>query len=288
VQLGYSTWGMPGVRLDVALPHLAQLGFDGVELTVVDPGGFKNIDCELSLLDTPKRRQIRELLDRTGLLLTGLHAGTARFLAQDDTERAASVRRLEETVRLAVDLAGGEAPPPVVATVGGRPEEWEQVKHQLAEEAGRFARFAGSYGVTYAVEPHVGSALDRPEKAAWLIETVGLPHLRINFDISHFNVIGLSIEETVPVMAPLAAHTHVKDERGRAPAHQFLIPGEGEFDYVRYLKAMQAAGYTGCITVEISVMVQRRPDYAPLAAAEQSYRVLARAFEQAGIARARR
>jgi sugar phosphate isomerase/epimerase len=288
VQLGYSTWGMPGVRLDMALPHLAQLGFDGVELTVVDPGGFKNIDCELSMLDAPKRRAIRDLLDRTGLQLTGLHAGTARFLARDPAERAESVRRLEETVRLAVDLAGGEVPPPVVATVGGRPEEWEQVKHRLAEEAGRFARFAGSYGVTYAVEPHVGSALDRPEKAAWLIETVGLPHLRVNFDISHFNVIGLSIEETVPVMAPLAAHTHVKDERGRAPAHQFLIPGEGEFDYVRYLKAMQAAGYTGCITVEISVMVQRRPAYDPLAAAEQSYRVLARAFEQAGIARARR
>lgn len=288
MQLGYSTWGMPGVRLDVALPHLAQLGFDGVELTVVDPGGFKNVDCELSMLDAPRRRHIRELLDRTGLLLTGLHAGTARFLAQDQSERAASLRRLEETVRLAVDLAGAGEPPPVVATVGGRPEDWEQVRHRLAEEAGNFARFAGSHGVIYAIEPHVGSALDRPEKAAWLIETVGLPHLRVNFDISHFNVIGLSIEESVPLMAPLAAHTHVKDERGRAPEHQFLIPGEGEFDYVRYLKAMQAAGYTGCITVEISVMVQRRPDYDPLAAAAQSYRVLARAFERAGVRRERR
>jgi hypothetical protein len=32
-------------------------------------------------------------------------------------------------------------------------------------------------------------------------------------------------------------------------------------------------------------MVQRRPGYDPLAAAEQSYRTLARAFDQAGIAR---
>ena len=48
---------------------------------------------------------------------------------------------------------------------------------------------------------------------------------------------------------------------------------------------MQRAGYDGHIVVEISLMVQARPDYDPLAAAARSYRVLSRAFEAAGIAR---
>ena len=69
------------------------------------------------------------------------------------------------------------------------------------------------------------------------------------------------------------------------PNYQFLIPGEGEFDYVAYLHAMDAEGYDDYITAEISIMVQRRPNYDPLAAAEQTYRVLARAFEEAGISR---
>jgi sugar phosphate isomerase/epimerase len=56
-------------------------------------------------------------------------------------------------------------------------------------------------------------------------------------------------------------------------------------DYVRYLKAMAANGYDGYIVVEISLMVQRRPDYDPLAAAATSYAVLSRAFQQAGIKR---
>jgi hypothetical protein len=56
-------------------------------------------------------------------------------------------------------------------------------------------------------------------------------------------------------------------------------------DYVRYLTEMQRAGYAGHIVVEISLMVQRRPDYDALEAASQSYRVLARAFDDAGIAR---
>ncbi|HEX5692521.1 MAG TPA: hypothetical protein VFX76_21045, partial [Roseiflexaceae bacterium] len=61
------------------------------------------------------------------------------------------------------------------------------------------------------------------------------------------------------------------------------IPGEGEFDYVAYLQAMREHGYDGFITAEVSIMVQRRPNYDPLAAAEQTYRTLARSFEQAGI-----
>jgi len=89
----------------------------------------------------------------------------------------------------------------------------------------------------------------------------------------------------VPILAPVAVHTHVKDERGRVPDFQFLIPGEGEFDYARYLRAMRAAGYDGYITVEVSMMVQRRPDYDPLAAASQSYAVLAAAFHKAEITR---
>jgi sugar phosphate isomerase/epimerase len=81
------------------------------------------------------------------------------------------------------------------------------------------------------------------------------------------------------------AHTHVKDERGVAPYHEFLIPGEGEMGCVRYLKAMHQAGYDGLIVVDVSLMVQPRLDYDALSAASQSYQVLARAFDDAGIAR---
>jgi len=61
----------------------------------------------------------------------------------------------------------------------------------------------------------------------------------------------------------------------------------GSCDYVAILKALKRVGYDGFVDVEISIMVQRRPGYDPLAVAEQSYRVLSRAFEEAGIERRR-
>ena len=45
-------------------------------------------------------------------------------------------------------------------------------------------------------------------------------------------------------------------------------------------------GYAGHIVVEISLMAQRYAGYDALEAVSQSYRVLARAFREAGIARA--
>lgn len=127
------------------------------------------------------------------------------------------------------------------------------------------------------------SMLDTIDRVLELINTIRSPFLKLNFDISHFNVQGYPIAESVAALAPHTVHTHVKDERGLVPDFEFLIPGEGEFDYVAYLQAMQAQGYTGFITAEISIMVQRRPGYDPLAAAEQTYRTLARAFEQAKV-----
>ena len=139
----------------------------------------------------------------------------------------------------------------------------------------------------FSFEAHVLQIVERPEQQLWLMEQVNSPALKVNFDISHFDVLGIPTEESVQALVPdgKAVHTHLKDQRGRSPDHQFLIPGEGDFDYVRYLTAMQAAGYDGYIVPEISMMVQRRPSYDPLAACTQSYAVLDRAFQQAGISR---
>jgi sugar phosphate isomerase/epimerase len=79
----------------------------------------------------------------------------------------------------------------------------------------------------------------------------------------------------------------VKDERGRVPDYEFAVPGDGELDYVRYLRALQAAGYDGDVCVEISLRVQQQSGFDPTRAAVQSYQVLAAAFDAAGISRAR-
>jgi sugar phosphate isomerase/epimerase len=281
MRLCYSTWSMQKPRVDDMLRNLAEIGFDSVELTVI-PGW----STELDTLDRAERQRIRQLLNTYQLALPAV-AGHRPLLATDPAEHAENWRRLTGAIDLCVDWTGPAGPPILDTTAGGRNTDWERDHARLVERTGELCAYAAARGVTIGIEPHINDILETPQRARELIELVRQPNLKVTFDISHFNILGIPIEESVGLMAPVACFTHVKDERGRAPDFEFLIPGEGEFDYVRYLRAMQAAGWTGDIGVEISLMVQRRPQYDPWAAARQSYAVLTQAFAEAGISRTR-
>ena len=279
MKLGFSTWGMPAVPIDAIVRHLSGLGFDGVELTVLS-----HHTTALESLSSDERRRILNLLRQHNLQLPAI-AGHVSLMDEDSANHAANLQRLKQTIDLAIDWAAPDGPPVIDTTAGGVPEDWDSKLDLLVERIQEAAQYAESQGVTIAIEPHVGSIIDTPDRMTEVIRRVGSEAVAVNFDISHFNVMGIGIEESVSKLAPLARHTHVKDERGIVPDFEFLVPGEGEFDYVAYLKSMRRHGYTGFITAEISNMVQRRTPYYPLAVATQTYEVLAKAFTDAGIER---
>lgn len=279
MKLAYSTWGMPTVPADVSIPYLAQLGFDGIELTVI-PG----YTTDLSILTSRQRQQIQQLLHQHQLTLSAVSAHTS-LMDPEPKLHLANMERLKAAIYLAVELQTGSSRPVVNTTPGGRPDQWSVDKQQLVDRLGELIDYATEFQVIIALEPHIGVMIETPQQICELIETVNSPYLRANFDISHFEILGLPMSETIPLMVPKTAHTHVKDQRGLHPNFEFLIPGEGDFDYVAYLQTMSEYGYQGFITVEVSMMVQRRTDYDPLLAATQSYYTLSQAFDTANIQR---
>jgi sugar phosphate isomerase/epimerase len=279
MNLSYSTWGMKTTPIEVSVPHCAALGFDGLELTVI-PGWT----TDAATLDSAARRRIRKLYDDHRIELCGI-SGNVPLLAGTVDDQTAISERFKTYLDFAAEVQHPGERLIVTTTSGGSPADWYASKERLVELLGGLAEYARQTGVAVGIEPHVGAMLHRPEHAIWIVEQVNSPALTIHFDISHFNVQGMDMEAVVAQLAPISLHTHVKDERGIAPHHEFLIPGEGEMDYPRYLRAMDRAGYTGHIVVEISIMVQARPDFDALAAATTSYDVLSTAFAEAGISR---
>ena len=269
---------MPDVPIDTSVKHLAGLGYDGIEITVIPP-----YSTELDTLTAVERLRIRKLYDDHGVDMPAV-AGHASLIAAGDGH-AENWRRLTKAADLCVDFAGTAGPPPLNTTLGSSIDTFDQDRELIVERVGKLVEYCAARQVVVAIEPHSGDGLRDPSECVWLLRQVDTPYLRLNFDISHFNIQGMPTKETVPLLAPLSIHTHVKDERGLIPDFDFLIPGEGEFDYVEYLREMQKAGYDGYITAEISMQVQRRPDYDALAAAELTYHTLAAAFREAGIER---
>src|SRR5687768_7417464 len=101
MKLGYSTWGMPKVPIDTTIRHLAGLGFDGIELTVIP-----NFTTELSTLDQPERKRIRGLLEEHDLECAAIAAHSS-LLESDADVHARNMWRLRGACDLAVELATG-------------------------------------------------------------------------------------------------------------------------------------------------------------------------------------
>lgn len=278
MKLGFSAWAMRDRPVDEQIAIVRDAGY--ASICLVSDGRFPSLDA--LTVDAAERRRIRRLLDAAGLELSAI-AGHANLLEPDEVQRAANRDRLRSTIDLAVDLAGPRGAPCVIGMGYGSPDRYEHERQSLAQAFGDLAHYAERRGVVVALEPHVGQAFDLPEKVVWLMDAVDSPCFRLNLDNSHFEVMGCDLHDYVPMLVPYAVHTDLKDQRGRYPDHEFLVPGEGDFDYARYLRAMDAAGYSGCVTVEISVMVQRRPDYDPAEVARRSFATLAAAERASGV-----
>jgi len=129
---------------------------------------------------------------------------------------------------------------------------------------------------TPALKTHAGNAVDPPDRLLWLIKRVAQPALRVVYDYSHFELIGLGLEESLRALAPYTSMIQLKDSRQMANgAHHFLLPGEGGTDYISYFRTLDRMGFAGPVVVEISAQLFNQPGHDPVDAALRSFKVLA-------------
>jgi sugar phosphate isomerase/epimerase len=315
MRIGYNTWSIATIPYQTFIPRLAEIGYTAIAVSVV-PGygiGGRRVPnaADLATLTPDDRGRIKEQFEQRGLELSAL-IGNQPIIEDDPERSAAAMQRLRETIDACVEMAPrGQAVPTMNTGSGGRPGDFEAHQQQLVERLGELARYAGERGVVVCVEPHVGAAIDTPERSEWLVRAVDSPYCRLDFDVSHFEVVGIPLEESVPRLAPLAGSVEIKDQNfryvdepmrdgwriegnglgravapnGREVEYQFLLGAEGDFDLPNYLRIMHQAGWTGAVGFEASVQCQARPGYDGLAGAESTYRWMAAGWDAAGIPR---
>lgn len=278
MKIAYGTYAMPMVPLEEALRAIAGIGYDGVEI-VISP----KHNSMPERFDRARRENLKRMLSELNLGVSALFILRSVLTDNDEIHRE-NLRLTRQVAELAEELELG--PEPVISIMlGGRSELWETQRERLVRLLADYGELAADEGFTLAVEPHVHAAVDRTERAIWLMETLDNPSIRLHFDIVHFYLAGEPIEETVHKLVPYTAHTHVTDARTREGGFELVLLGQGELDCVAYVKAMYEAGWTGFITVEVSTMVWSKEGYDPFAAASFSYETLIKAFQKAGVPR---
>jgi len=277
MKLGFSTWAMPEIPIETSVEHISKLGYDGICIAVLPI-----FSTSLDTLDLAKRKHIKKLTEDNNLPIISVMS-FVNMLEDDPLKLEKNVEFVKRSVGLAVDWET----PYVITGIGGKPGDLQdkEKEKELIVRLEKIGEFAESKGITIALEPHVGQATEKPDQLAMLMDKIQSPYIRVNFDISHFNVQGISMRESVEKILPYSVLVDVKDERGIVPDWEFVAPGEGEFNYTEFIKTLDQSGYDGFVTVEISFMVQKRSNYDPLEVTSKSYDVLSKSFNTAGIKR---
>jgi len=274
------TYGMMMLSTEAAFRILAQIGYDGVEPCVI--AGSPTDPARISSAD---RRTLRSLLTATGLAVPALLESL--IITGDPAKRASNLERLNRAVEFGNELVPFH--PPVIDTVlGGKSADWERLKGPMADELHAWARLGEEARTTVCFKPHAGQAVNNPERAIWLLKQVGSPRLRIIYDYSHFYLEGFSLESSLKQLLPYTAFISVKDSRGAPNKPEYLLPGDGDTDYLQYFRLLKEMRYSGCVGVEVSAMIHRKPGYQPVPTMRLCYERLAPVFAQAGIQRPRR
>ena len=315
MRIAYNTWSMATVPYTTFIPALAEIGFRAIAISVVPHYqiGGDRVDnaAGLECLSSDDRRRIRQAFRERDLELPSI-IGNQSLVAPDVESRQKAMEYLRQSVELCVELAPGDDVPTLNTGTGGVSGdlEGEHTRPLIVDGLGELAEYAAERGVVVCVEPHVNAPVDSLQRAEWLVSAIHHPNLQLDFDVSHFEVQGVPMHESVSRLAPLAAAAEVKDQhcrvvaahaaddgwrvpgngegRARAPdgrelEFQFLLAGEGTFDLAGYLRLMQQQGFDRPIAFEASVQCQARPGYDALASAAGIYRWMADAWQQAGL-----
>jgi len=243
MRLAMHNWMRPE-PLETTLERLRRHGYDAIEIS-----------------GEPERHApaaTARLLEAYGIRCWGsvtIMTPGRDLVAVDPAVRAATLRYMTDCARMVHDL-GGEILAVVPSTVGKTqpgtdPEtEWNWAVEGLR----RLAERCAAWNVRVALEPinrFETYFLNRADQALRLAADVG-PGVGVALDTFHLN-----IEDADPVAAIRAAGDRLYDlhiaDTNRS------TPGAGHFPWAETVAALRAMGYSGCLTAEFVLPVDRSP-----------------------------
>jgi sugar phosphate isomerase/epimerase len=218
---------------------LADLGYDGVELMLRDPAALNAV-------------ALRRLAEARGLTVAAIGTGQVAeedkltLLAPEAEGRAAAVERLKAVLRFGAELGA----PVVIGRFRGsvpRGVSRETGLDWLVGGLAEAAEVAGQVGTPIVIEPQNRfntNIIFTVGEGIALIERIGSPWVTVLGDTFHMNI------EEVSMTAPLLTAGHHLRHMHFGDSNR-LAPGRGHLNFPEIVAALDAARYTGFVSLEI-------------------------------------
>ena len=233
------------------LPKIEQLGYDGVELALLDRSQIEMMELKHLLADT----RLSIPMVSTGQVFA---AGKCSFASREPEVR----RRAEQLFEGLIDVAAELGAFINVGRVRGCVEQngsRSDVEARVAESLYHLSEKAEHAGISIVLEPvnrYEVDFLNSCEEAVDFLDRYGLDRIKIMPDLFHMNIEEASIEGSLMKWIDRIAYIHFADSNRH-------FPGDGHLDFSKIITTLRAIEYKGWIGVEI--LPYPDPDSAALA-----------------------
>jgi sugar phosphate isomerase/epimerase len=236
--------GQPGMRGDLAtcFAQLAQIGYQGVELSIADPARVLPLVPEIKRLAEGYRLHVAAIATDEMAFQGGLSLGS------DDLDLAF---RSDQQMREAVKIAGELGCSLNIGLVRGRMPDGGAETYQTAKMVAAIlgttglGPFALENGVRLTVEPIPPPAMDwicDTATAVNVIVRVNRPVVRILLSSAQVTTYEASTAGAVEKAAPFLQHVHLSEEDGS-------VPGRGTADIAGLVSELGKVGYRRWLSV---------------------------------------
>lgn len=248
--------------LERSLKLLHEIGYEGVELSVIDPS-------EMDM------RYIKNLIESYGMeipaLSTGLnylHYGLS-ISSPDKEVRDRAISRLKEIIDFASNFNAGV----VIGLMRGKTEggiSRTEAYRLMKEGLSKVCSYAEQRDVDIFFEPlnrYETDLVNTVEEGLNLIYSLNKNNLFLLLDTFHMNIEEAVIEESIAKAKNRIGHFHVADSNR-------LAPGMGHINFRSILNALKKADYKGYLSAEIII----KPNLEK--SAKITYNTLKKAMEE--------
>ena len=250
MKVACSTTGFTSLPLESALQNIRELGFDFVDLLMMENWAHIN-PSELVSDPISKAKQVAGMLKANGLTAVAINSNLSSPLNSPDPERQEENRAELDALAVFAESIGIPVivlqPGPIDPDLG-----LERSRAASIDALQDMVKLAKKYKRKIAIETHVHSVAEEYEDALKMVEAV--PGLKLAYDPSHFVMKGLDLTGSEPLIDH-TAHVHLRN----AVTGDFQAEmDKGVLDFHWVLDTLKRHDYDGYISIEY---IDGRGDY---------------------------
>jgi sugar phosphate isomerase/epimerase len=249
-----------------ALSSIAAMGFHYLEMEGLGEEHSENI--------WKRREEYKNCLEENRIHVHNFCIVDPALVSFNKTDREHAYERFERTIQLGNYLGtetfhlASYAPP--ISYIGDTPYKlgakgykfgdrfeisipddfsWPEVWSVLVESCKFSAGVAAKYGKTIIMEPRVGEIICSVDSMLRLIDDVGMPNFKANFDTGHFSAQRENVPLALMKLRGKFANIHIADNDPVNPVH--LPIGDGTIDWHEFFRILRKIGYEGYLGIDL-------------------------------------